>query len=222
VSYGTFQVTRLMSSEGGIRAETIKTTQYGVTVLQSVLPGLTVGSTFKLLRGEVLGELAQGQSAEDALKSAAGLKGDRDTAFDLDIGVMASSDIIRIGLTLKNLRSPSFGVANGSDRPLPRQARLGFAFIPGAGLTLAMDVDLNTVGLVGGLRRKGAFGGEIALGPRLSARSGIRWSFVGPRRPVGAFGMSLSVRRGLWLDGHYAQGRLDEDREFGAALRAGF
>ena len=222
ISYGTFQLTTLTSSEAGVRAETTKASQYAVTVLQSVLPGVVVGSTLKLLRGHVSSELAQGQSAEDALKSAAGLKGDRHTAFDLDIGVMASSDLVRIGLTFKNLRSPGLGVQNGANRPLPRQARLGFALIPVAGLTLAMDVDLNTVGLMGDLRRKGAFGGEIALGPRLSARSGIRWSFVGPRRPVGAFGLSLSVRRGLWVDWHYAKGRLDEDREFGAALRAGF
>jgi hypothetical protein len=32
----------------------------------------------------------------------------------------------------------------------------------------------------------------------------------------------VSVRSGFWIDGHYAQGHRDEDREFGVSLRAGF
>jgi hypothetical protein len=39
---------------------------------------------------------------------------------------------------------------------------------------------------------------------------------------VGAAGLSVGVRNNLWLDGHYTQGRLDADRGFGGALRAGF
>jgi hypothetical protein len=66
-----------------------------------------------------------------------------------------------------------------------------------------------------------ALGGEVRLSARLQARSGIRWSLDGRRRPVGAAGLSVAVRPGLWLDGHYAQGHDDEDREFGVALRAG-
>ena len=60
------------------------------------------------------------------------------------------------------------------------------------------------------------------LGPRLGVRAGVRWSLVGSRRPVTAVGMSVGVRQGLWLDGHYAKSRQDEDREFGVAMRAGF
>jgi hypothetical protein len=85
-----------------------------------------------------------------------------------------------------------------------------------------MDFDLDTVDLAGGLRRMGAVGGEVMLGRSLGIRSGVRWSLVGPRHPVGAVGLSVAVRSGLWLDGHYARGQLDEDLEFGVALRAGF
>ncbi|MEO7191463.1 MAG: conjugal transfer protein TraF [Vicinamibacterales bacterium] len=225
VSYGHFQVTTLTGGEGQgdvVTAQTFRTSQYGVTILQTVLPGVVVGSTVKLLRGEALSEPAQGGSAEAALKSGARLRGDRETALDLDLGVMATAARVRLGLTVKNLRSPKFGELAAPNGLLPRQGRVGIAVIPANGLTLAMDVDLNTVDLMGGLRRMGAFGAEAALGSRLSARSGIRWSLVGSRRPVGAVGLSLAVRRGLWLDGHYAKGRLDEDRELGVALRAGF
>jgi hypothetical protein len=85
-----------------------------------------------------------------------------------------------------------------------------------------MDVDLNTVALRDGLRRMFAFGGEGQIGRRLVVRSGGRLNLEDPRQPVGAVGLSIGLRAGVWLDAHYAQGRNDEQREFGAALRAGF
>ena len=85
-----------------------------------------------------------------------------------------------------------------------------------------MDVDLDTVDQVGGLRRMGAVGGEAKLGSHLGVRAGVRWSLEGEHRPVTAAGLSVSVRRGFWIDGHYAQGQQGEEREYGVALRAGF
>jgi hypothetical protein len=85
-----------------------------------------------------------------------------------------------------------------------------------------MDVDLDTADLRDGPRRILAFGGEHRFGHRWAVRSGVRWSLEGPRRTVGALGFSLGLRRNLWLDGHYTQGRLEADRGFGGALRAGF
>jgi hypothetical protein len=66
-----------------------------------------------------------------------------------------------------------------------------------------------------------AIGGEARLAERLLARAGVRWSIEGARRFVAAVGMSVAIRRGLWLDGHYTQDRQGEDREFGVAFRAG-
>jgi len=222
VSYGLFQVSSLGGSDEALRAETINIQQFGLTILQSILPGVTVGSTLKLLRGYIVTQPADGASAGDALEAAAELEASRHTTYDLDLGVMATSDLVRIGFTFKNLRSPTFGLPTDMTPPLPRQARLGFAVTPGAGLTLAMDLDLNTVDLVGGLRRHGAVGGGIALGSHMSARSGIRWSLVGAKRPLTTVGVSIRVRRGLWVDGHYAKGHLDDDQETGLAMRAGF
>ena len=86
-----------------------------------------------------------------------------------------------------------------------------------------MDVDLDTADLLGGLRRMIALGGESRLGSsRVACAAGVRWSLRGPSAPVGALGGSVSVRRGFWLDGYYAQGQRGEDRGFGVALRAGF
>ncbi len=224
ISYGSFDTTSLVEGDGGeVRADTLHVSQFGVTVLQSVVPGLVVGSTLKFLRADAAGiAAAPMMTAGDALALGEDQRGDRHNAFDLDLGVMASSDLLRVGLTVKNLRSPSFGEIPGSGRALPRQVRLGVAVLPADGVTLAMDLDLDTVDLAGGLRRMGAVGGEVALGSRLSVRSGVRWSLVGPRHPVGAVGASVALRPSLWLDGHYAKGQLHDDVEFGAALRAGF
>ncbi len=223
LAYGRFETSRLVEGpDGVVIAETLQTSQYSATILQSVSSGLVVGSTLKYVRGHVAEAPAEGATTGDALKAAGDLEGSRHGRFDLDLGVMANLAPLRVGLTWKNLRSPSFGPSPTVSNTLPRQARLGVAFLPSPGLTLAMDVDLNTVDLRDGLRRMFAFGGEGQLGPRLLVRSGARLNLEGAREPVGAIGVSVGVRAGVWLDAHYAQGRHDEQREFGAALRAGF
>jgi hypothetical protein len=223
LAYGRFETSRLVADdEGNVRAETLQTNQYSATLLQSVAPGLVVGSTLKYVRGHFADRLAEGATSKDALAGAADLEGDRQNRFDLDLGVMANLAPLRLGFTWKNLRSPSFGDVRTAANTLPRQARLGVAFLPSAGLTLAMDVDLNTVALRDGLRRMFAFGGEGQIGARLVVRSGMRLNLEDPRQPVGAVGLSVGLRAGVWPDTHYAQGRDDEQREFGAALRAGF
>ncbi len=223
LAYGRFETTRLVADEvGAIHAETLQTSQYSATMLQSVTHGLVVGSTLKYVRGHFAEAPVDGGTIKDALAAGADLEASRSGRFDLDLGVMANLAPLRVGLTWKNLRSPSFGGEPTPANTLPRQARLGFALLPTPGLTLAMDVDLNTVALRDGLRRMFAFGGEGRLGPRLVVRSGGRFNLEGPRRSVGAVGLSVGLRAGVWLDAHYSQGARDEEREFGAALRAGF
>jgi hypothetical protein len=223
VSYGTFRDTWLVGDGAGlVTAQTLRVSQVGISVLQSVAPGLVVGSTLKLLRGGFASAAVTNSLVEGALDAGDALDVDRRTTADLDLSVMASSDLIRVGLTFKNLRSPSFGANSGTAGTLPRHARVGLAVMPLTGVTLAMDVDLDTVDLVGGLRRMGAVGGEAMLSSRLGVRAGVRWSLVGSRRPMTAVGVSVGVRQGVWLDGHYTTGRHDEARELGVALRAGF
>jgi hypothetical protein len=223
ISYGTTLRSRVSTdADGQLTGASLRVGYFGVTVLQSLLEGLVIGSTLKVVRGSAAGGAVDGPTAGEALDRIADLKGDTRTTFDLDVGLMASAPNVRIGLTVKNLRSPDFGAIAGNAITLPRQARAGVAVLPADGLTLAMDVDLNTVDLMGDLRRMLAVGGELAVGSRVQVRSGMRWNLADDRRATGAVGVSLSVRRGLWLDGHYGLGRTDESREFGVALRAGF
>ena len=95
------------------------------------------------------------------------------------------------------------------------------AVLPSAGLTFALDVDLDTADLTGGLRRMIALGGESRLGARAAVRGGVRWSRDDSGRQIGTVGGSVMIRRGFWVDGYYTQSRHDEDRGFGIALRAG-
>lgn len=222
LSYGTFRLTALKEdATGELSADTLRTSQFGVTILQSLADGLVLGSTVRYLRGGVVTAAAGGGSIDEALSVTDDLDGHRSGTFDLDVGLMADMRRVRMGLTLKNLRSPTFGDDAVAAITIPRQTRFGLAVLPSDGLTLALDLDLETVDLVGDPYRMVAIGGEARLAERLLARTGVRWSLEGARRLVAAAGMSVALRRGLWLDGHIAQHRRGEDRELGLALRAG-
>lgn len=224
VSYGRLTTTVVTLREPGMLVtERLATSQYGVTVLQTVVQGLVVGSTLKYVRGSVSEGPAEGLTVGEVLDVGAALDGRSSGAFDLDVGIMADLQKLRVGVSWKNLRTPSFTGTSGTAVELPRLARLGIAVLPTSGLTLAMDVDLDTVDLRDGLRRMIATGGEGRLGARLTVRGGVRWNLEGEaRRPVAAVGASILLQRGLWLDAHLTRGGIDEDRGFGFALRAGY
>ena len=222
ISYGTYSLVRIDDASGGESTVTsLRTSQFGVTILQSVVQGLVVGSTLRYVRGDVVQETSGGLTVGDVLDSMDDLEGRRSGAFDFDLSLMADMQRVRVGATWKNLRTPTFGDVAETQITLPRQTRLGLAVLPSDGLTLALDLDLNTVDLLGDPRRMAAAGGEVRLGPRLVARSGVRWSVEGARRVTGSAGVSVAVRPGFWLDALYMQGAGGEDRELGFALRAG-
>ncbi|MEZ5317217.1 MAG: conjugal transfer protein TraF [Vicinamibacterales bacterium] len=225
LSYAQLQETSLVpSASGEPRGQVLEARQYGVTILQTIVTGVVVGSTLKYVRGYGVSGPAEALTGEAALDRLEEIEREARSGFDLDVGVMLDFVKVRAGVNLKNLREPVLGEIDGTDIRLERQARLGVAVLPTDGLTLAMDVDLNTVGLRDGLRRTIAFGGESRLGSRLSVRGGVRWNLEaeGSRTPVGTVGGSVMLWSGFWLDGHYARSRLDGDRGFGVALRAGY
>ena len=223
LSFANLRTTSLTAaSDGTLRVDTLETRYFGVTLLQTVLPGIVVGSTVKYVRGSVSSSVVDDLTAGAALERGEELDADATGAFDLDFGVMVDMVRVRLGLTVRNVREPTFGAPAETEITLPRQARLGLAVLPSDGLTLAIDADLNTVDLRGDLRRMLAAGVERRLGSRAAVRAGVRWDLEGPRDQVGSVGASLALGRGMWLDGHYSQGRSGEDRQFGAALRAGY
>lgn len=223
LSWGKFQTTGLFTNADGVlSAETLHLSQFGVTVLQSLTKGLILGSTLKLMRGYSASAPVTNLNVDEALKAGEALNGDSVNKFDYDIGVMMEAPKVRIGVTVKNMQEPSFPSSAGTAIILRRHARIGVAVLPTTGLTLAMDMDLDRVDLLDGLRRMIAFGGEDLLGRHVALRGGIRWSLVGARRRVGSAGVSYQLKKGVWLDSQYTQGDFGGDRGYGVTLRAGF
>lgn len=213
-------------SGSSARATTLATTQYGVSLLQSVVRGLVIGANLKVVRGTVSEAVGTGLSA-DALLDGTGTgvteTSHASTAFDYDVSAMADFEKVRVGLLWKNLRQPGFTNVAGIATHLKRAARAGVSVLPTSGLTLALDMDLDTVDLWDGPRQMLAVGGEQRLTTRLVVRAGARWNRAADERaPVYTAGASVKIKQSLWLDTHATYGDILRDRGFGAALRAGF
>jgi len=191
-----------------------------VSVLQTVIDGVVVGGTVKFLRGTPSIAAAGSLPADELLDSALAQPGRATGAVDFDLGIMVGSDRIRAGLTLKNLRRPAFTTIGEKPIALERRVRIGLAAFPRDGVTLAIDVDLDTADPLVGLRRTIALGGEAPLGAHLAVRGGIRWQRGGGAQPIAALGGSVRLRQALWLDGYATHGR-SGDRGFGLAMRVG-
>jgi hypothetical protein len=124
---------------------------------------------------------------------------------------------------LKNLTQPEFTNAAGIATRTPRQFRAGAAWLPKSGVTLALDLDLDTVGLWDGPRRGLAVGGETVVTPRFTARGGVRWNLEDDlNRPAYSAGASVLLRPSVWLDAHYTYSENRRERAFGAGLRAAY
>ena len=221
LSYGRTRTTLVTAgANDALGVQSLLTNYYGVTVLQTLIEGLIGGTTLKYVRGTAVSGPIDGETTKAVLDHGADLEGDARGTFDLDLGFMADMRRLRVGWTIRNLREPEFTSAAGIVMKVERLSRLGIAVLPSDGLTLAMDVDLDTADLPEGLRRMIALGGESRLGQRAAVRAGVRWSLEGSRVPVTTAGASVAVS-GMWLDGFYSYGRGGEDRGFGIALRAG-
>ena len=204
------------------RVERFTTQQYGVSVLQSITEGFVIGSTLKYVRGSVGAQTVTALTAGDSLESGRDLDGEASGAFDMDVSAMYDARVFRIGATVRNLRSPEFDGPDGLVRELERRSRVGLAVLPGAGLTLAIDLDLDTADLPTGPQRVVAAGVERQFSSRVVIRGGARRNLEGTRATVGAAGASVAIRPGTWLDAHVTLGRSAGERGFGIGLRAGW
>ncbi len=203
--------------------EALVTQHAGLTLVRPFLPGVTLATVVKVVRGTVAVGLGDGLApAGDLLEQASALEGPATTSFDLDVGVMVNLGRARLGLVGRNLRRPEFTDGDGRVVTLARQLRVGFMLRLAASLTLAVDADLSTIETVIGPRRSVAIGVEQRLG-RLVARGGGRVNTEDDdSEPVGAFGLSLELISGLWVDGQLTGGRDEGDRGWGISTRVGF
>ena len=202
--------------------------QFGVTVVQSVLPGVHVGATLKYVRGTVrVGTDDGSRSDSDLLDAGEELDGgNAKNQFDLDAGVMVAAGPLRLGAVMRNIGKPDFGT-EAAPFVLPRQARIGAAIdaeqAGGPPLIVAIDADVRSYTTGTGDRRVVALGAEQWLWTkRIAVRGGGRFNTVGAKERAATAGGSVAVRNGLYLEGYILRGGAEAERGWGLGARVSF
>ena len=214
--------------EAGTAVRSLSLSQFGATVLHTVLTGVHIGSTVKYVRGTartsaVLGPDAVRLEIPELLDLGDDLEGgDGHGTVDLDIGVLAVAGGLRAGAVVRNLREPSFdGIT------VPRQVRIGGAFDGEAAgmlpLMVSVDADLRSYDAGAGERRVVAIGAEHWLSRRrVAVRGGARFNTIGATDRAVTVGASVAPRAGLFVDGYAVHGGDTGEGGWGVAARVSF
>ena len=214
----------------GVPVRSLAGSQLGVTLPQTLVTGVHVGTTLKWVRGtlrvtEVPVADASSLSPSELLDLGEELEGgDGENHFDLDVGVLATAGPVRLGLSARNLLESEF--AEGAF-VLSRQVRVGAAFdaarLPGTPLTVAVDADIVSYAAGSGDRRVVAIGAEQwLLARRLGIRGGARFNTAGAEDRAATVGVSVALRAGFFVDGHVLRGGASDERGWGVASRVSF
>jgi hypothetical protein len=187
---------------GTTAVRTVELSQFGATVGQSIGGHIVLASTLKIMHI------------------------DAGTEVGLDIGGMAVAGHVRLGVSARNLREPTLG--DGANAlTLKRQVRVGAAVStsanPKLAATLAFDADILEVPTATGNERRVAGGGEVWFWSHVvGVRGGLSTSTLGDTRTSGAFGGSVMVHRGLFVEGELTRGSDMTRRGWGLAFRVTF
>ncbi len=145
--------------------------------------------------------------------------------FDIDFGLMVGTDIVRVGLVVRNFFQPILDAPDGSTLRLDRHVRVGLGVRLVDGLLVSTDLDLThaTSDTIGGPKRNLAVGAEHWFVQWLGLRGGARVNLAADNlQVVGAFGFSLPLMTGMYLDGQINHGRNSMENSWGVAARVGF
>ena len=208
----TVQVSPDRQNEGSgkVQIRTLATSNVGVTVVQSVVSGLVIGTTARVVGGQV-----------EAFESR--------TTLDFDAGAVMSAGSFRVGATGRNLRRPEFEGPLGPVA-MPRQMRLGAALVPRArpaGLhgpfSLAFDADLTRTPWQSGDLRMAAVGGEYWLvGGQIGARAGVRWNTLDTETRAVSGGFTVKLPRSVFAEGQLTKPSDHSDSEWSITTRVTF
>ena len=208
-------------SGNGSRVESLVTHHAGATLVQTIVQGVAVGGTVKLVRGIASAEFRRG--APDAVLDDLefGLATNR---FDADVGVMTTGRLGSVGLTVRNLVEPEFETPQGDVLRLPRQTRAGLALRLTDRWTAAADIDLTRNPGPAGDVRTFAMGAEGRLTTRAVVRGGMQLNTTGTegRTPVATLGASYAVLGSLLIDAHFSTGSESGFTGWGVAGRVAF
>jgi hypothetical protein len=202
---------RQNGGSGGVRTFRVTTSNVGVTLVQTVVPGLVIGTTARIVRG----------GAEF---------GETRTTGDFDIGAMVSAWDIRFGLTGRNLREPEFGEESLGAVKMQRQFRIGAALAPRSlptgvygPFTVSIDADLTTTPGPLGDERGAAIGGEYWIGGGLvGVRGGVRWSTLGDFDRAFSGGATVRLPRSIHVEGQVTRPEDSDDTHWSVGGRITF
>jgi hypothetical protein len=194
-----------------VPAGAFESSNFGVTLVQSIVSSVVIGTTLRIVSGGFEGS-------------------DSDTKGDLDAGVMVSLAGIRAGVSARNLVRPEFNGPWGSVEP-DRQVRFGAAYAPRSAptgpqgpMTVSFDADITETQSFAGDLRMAAIGGEYwAWAGLLGVRGGVRWNTLDLPATAWSAGATVRLPRSIHAEGHVTKPH-DEDRdlEWGLAVRATF
>jgi hypothetical protein len=209
-----------------VSLRSVSVSEFGLTVVQSILPGVHAGATLKYVRGTVRGGADNAaRPIGELLDSGDDLEGgDAESRFDLDAGLIGAAGPVRIGAVMRNIRQPAF--ADGAFT-LPRQTRIGAAIdaekAGGPPFIVAVDADVRTYATGTGDRRVIAVGVEQWLWrKRIGLRGGGRFNRVGAEDRAATAGVSIGVRNGLYVEGQMVRGGSDAERGWSLGTRVTF
>ncbi len=191
------------ASGSGLSPDRTGLSQFGVTVGQSLTPHFVVATTLKLV-------------------SALG-----DTRADLDIGGMASAGPLRAGITIRDVRQPTFGTGDGA-LELSRRSRAGLAWIEDwrgviDRIAVSVDSDLTASTVAGHDERELAGGAEVwLLGRRIGIRGGGGINTAADDESFGSFGVTVVPYPRLNLDGALTRGSDSTRDRWSLGLRLTF
>ena len=198
----------------------LTTQNLGATLVQSLAPGIAVGTTLRFVHGLAAAAVVPDADRDALLKVASELQTTGTDKFDADVGVIAGSGHVKMGFTMRNLLAPSFNV-RGISVPLTleRQARVGVAVTPVDGWAVAADFDITSNPSPEGDVRSIAVGTEGRLERKVMVRSGFRFSTTGSARPSVAAGGSYSVAGPFLIDAQATWGSDAATRGWGISGR---
>ena len=212
----------------GVSMRSLAASQFGLTVVQSLLPGVHAGATLKYERGTVRVGTGDGsRSDSDLLDAGEDLEGgNANNEFDLDAGVIVVAGPMRFGAVMRNIRQPDLGT-DAAPFVLPRQTRIGAAFdaeqTGGPPFIVSIDADVRRYATGTGDRRVVALGAERWLWTkRIAVRGGARFNTVGAEERAATAGTSVAVRNGLYLEGYVVHGGAEAERGWGLGTRVSF
>jgi hypothetical protein len=212
-----------LTTPGIVRVDTLTTHHTGVTLVQSIAPGLAVGATLKAVRGTASSSLHPDENRGSLLAGDSDPDGKTSTRFDADLGVMATLGRIKAGLTVRNLTEPGFQTeGEAASLTLQRQARAGVAVTPVPGWIASADLDLTrSAGPLGDVRTFAA-GSEARVHRKVFVRGGVRVNTVGAHTPSVSAGASFAATASLLLDAQVTGGSDRTERGWGVAARFGY